>query len=174
MGRALNFDIGTTTSATSPASPLSSSSRRKSTVCHFLGIRLSHLCPGLARDFRDGVMMDGVETGRGRVYARSNSLPAQGAWGMKCSLRTDETKGYWHRRTAANVCHSGVKAGLFAGVGVFALIFYASGIPRVQKDILQVRYFHVSGSSIFSSAIANKPPEGSLHWPQVQEGDPCF
>ncbi|KAI1426400.1 ubiquinol-cytochrome-c reductase complex subunit-domain-containing protein [Xylaria sp. FL1777] len=31
----------------------------------------------------------------------------------------------------------GVKAGAFGGVALFAVIFFASGIPRVQKDILQ-------------------------------------
>lgn len=34
---------------------------------------------------------------------------------------------------------SGVKTGYFGAVGLFAVIYYASGIPRVQKDILQVR-----------------------------------
>ncbi|SPQ25322.1 42cf2dc4-5749-48d2-be97-27b0c339ad38 [Thermothielavioides terrestris] len=32
---------------------------------------------------------------------------------------------------------TGFKAGLFGGVGLFALIFFGSGIPRIQKDILQ-------------------------------------
>ncbi|KAI5926186.1 ubiquinol-cytochrome-c reductase complex subunit-domain-containing protein [Camillea tinctor] len=31
----------------------------------------------------------------------------------------------------------GIKSGAFGGVALFAVIFYASGIPRVQKDILQ-------------------------------------
>ncbi|KAI0444103.1 ubiquinol-cytochrome-c reductase complex subunit-domain-containing protein [Xylaria telfairii] len=31
----------------------------------------------------------------------------------------------------------GIKLGAFGGVGLFAVIFFASGIPRVQKDILQ-------------------------------------
>ncbi|KAK6082640.1 hypothetical protein SCUP234_00434 [Seiridium cupressi] len=30
----------------------------------------------------------------------------------------------------------GFKAGAFGGVALFAVIFYASGIPRVQNDIL--------------------------------------
>ncbi|KAK8127328.1 hypothetical protein PG984_008436 [Apiospora sp. TS-2023a] len=30
----------------------------------------------------------------------------------------------------------GMKAGAFGGVALFAVIFYASGIPRVQNDIL--------------------------------------
>jgi hypothetical protein len=28
---------------------------------------------------------------------------------------------------------------MFGGVALFAVIFYASGIPRIQIDILQVR-----------------------------------
>ncbi|KAI1141997.1 ubiquinol-cytochrome-c reductase complex subunit-domain-containing protein [Hypoxylon sp. FL0543] len=31
----------------------------------------------------------------------------------------------------------GFTAGAFGGVGLFAVIYYASGIPRVQRDILQ-------------------------------------
>ncbi|KAH6659091.1 ubiquinol-cytochrome-c reductase complex subunit-domain-containing protein [Truncatella angustata] len=31
----------------------------------------------------------------------------------------------------------GFKAGAFGGVALFAVIFYASGIPRVQDDILK-------------------------------------
>lgn len=34
--------------------------------------------------------------------------------------------------------NSGVKSSMFGGVALFALIFYASGIPTLQKDILQV------------------------------------
>ncbi|KAK8079690.1 hypothetical protein PG997_007508 [Apiospora hydei] len=30
----------------------------------------------------------------------------------------------------------GMKAGAFGGVALFAVIFYASGIPRVQNDVL--------------------------------------
>lgn len=121
-------------------------------------------------------MMDDAEIGKGQARARSSYLPGQGAWGVKqefFSLKTDKTEGYWHRRITANVCHSGVKASLFAGVGVFALLFYASGIPRIQKDILQVRLCSCLRLQ-FLSAIAYKPTEGSLHRPQVQEGDPCI
>jgi hypothetical protein len=38
----------------------------------------------------------------------------------------------------ANRSNSGVNAGLFGGVALFAVIFFASGIPRIQKDILMV------------------------------------
>lgn len=30
---------------------------------------------------------------------------------------------------------------MFGGVALFAVIFFASGIPKLQKDILQVRPF---------------------------------
>ncbi|KAI2607230.1 ubiquinol-cytochrome-c reductase complex subunit-domain-containing protein [Hypoxylon fragiforme] len=40
----------------------------------------------------------------------------------------------WTVKEFANL---GFKAGAFGGVAFFALIFYASGIPRVKKDILQ-------------------------------------
>ncbi|KAH8680821.1 ubiquinol-cytochrome-c reductase complex subunit-domain-containing protein [Xylariales sp. PMI_506] len=38
--------------------------------------------------------------------------------------------------TAKQFTGLGVKAGAFGGVALFAVIFFASGIPRVQKDIL--------------------------------------
>ncbi|KAI1496955.1 ubiquinol-cytochrome-c reductase complex subunit-domain-containing protein [Biscogniauxia marginata] len=38
---------------------------------------------------------------------------------------------------AKQLARLGVKTGAFGGVALFAVIFYASGIPRVQKDILQ-------------------------------------
>lgn len=38
--------------------------------------------------------------------------------------------------------NSGVNAGMFGGVALFAVIFYASGIPTLQKDLLQVGPFH--------------------------------
>lgn len=34
---------------------------------------------------------------------------------------------------------SGFNAGAFGGVALFTVIYYASGIPRVQDDILKVR-----------------------------------
>lgn len=33
--------------------------------------------------------------------------------------------------------NSGIKSGVFGGVALFAVIFFASGVPRVQRDILQ-------------------------------------
>lgn len=33
--------------------------------------------------------------------------------------------------------HSGIKSGAFGGVALLAVIFYASGIPRLQRDVLQ-------------------------------------
>lgn len=53
---------------------------------------------------------------------------------------------------------SGTKAAGLGGVALFAVIFYASGIPRVQRDILQVWIF--SGPSLPFSA--NKPIEGAF------------
>ncbi|KAI1083691.1 ubiquinol-cytochrome-c reductase complex subunit-domain-containing protein [Whalleya microplaca] len=38
--------------------------------------------------------------------------------------------------TLKQVTGLGFKAGAFGGVALFAVIFYASGIPRVQRDIL--------------------------------------
>ncbi|KAI2602137.1 ubiquinol-cytochrome-c reductase complex subunit-domain-containing protein [Hypoxylon sp. NC1633] len=32
---------------------------------------------------------------------------------------------------------NGFKAGAFGGVALFAVIYYASGIPKVKRDILQ-------------------------------------
>ncbi|KAI1739487.1 ubiquinol-cytochrome-c reductase complex subunit-domain-containing protein [Xylaria scruposa] len=32
---------------------------------------------------------------------------------------------------------NGMKSGAFGGVALFAVIFFASGIPRVQRDLLQ-------------------------------------
>lgn len=34
--------------------------------------------------------------------------------------------------------YSGLKSGAFGAVALFGVIFYASGIPRLQKDVLQV------------------------------------
>ncbi|KAK4099203.1 hypothetical protein N658DRAFT_560496 [Parathielavia hyrcaniae] len=39
--------------------------------------------------------------------------------------------------TPKTLYKTGVKAGMFGGVALFAVIFYASGIPRIQQDILQ-------------------------------------
>ncbi|KAL1870562.1 hypothetical protein VTK73DRAFT_2537 [Phialemonium thermophilum] len=39
--------------------------------------------------------------------------------------------------TTKSLFRHAVNAGLFGGVGLFAIIFFASGIPRVQRDILQ-------------------------------------
>jgi hypothetical protein len=39
----------------------------------------------------------------------------------------------------ADRMHSGVKTAAFGGALGFAALFFASGIPRVKTDILQVR-----------------------------------
>lgn len=59
----------------------------------------------------------------------------------------------------ANGSNSGVKAGLFGGVALFAVIFFASGIPRIQKDILMVRG---SDMNCVQRAWSNVPTEGSF------------
>ncbi|KAI1273216.1 ubiquinol-cytochrome-c reductase complex subunit-domain-containing protein [Xylaria sp. FL0933] len=42
--------------------------------------------------------------------------------------------GSW---TIKQITRLGVQAGAFGGVALFAVIYFASGIPRVQRDILQ-------------------------------------
>ncbi|KAI0161898.1 ubiquinol-cytochrome-c reductase complex subunit-domain-containing protein [Hypoxylon sp. FL1284] len=42
--------------------------------------------------------------------------------------------GGWTMKQLAGL---GLKTGAFGGVALFAVIFYASGIPRVKQDILQ-------------------------------------
>jgi Ubiquinol-cytochrome-c reductase complex subunit (QCR10) len=42
-------------------------------------------------------------------------------------------------RTMADCIHSGVKTAAFGGALGFAVLFFASGIPRVKSDVLQVR-----------------------------------
>ncbi|KAH7031677.1 ubiquinol-cytochrome-c reductase complex subunit-domain-containing protein [Microdochium trichocladiopsis] len=39
--------------------------------------------------------------------------------------------------TVKQATQLGFKAGAFGGVALFAVIFYASGIPRVQDDVLK-------------------------------------
>ncbi|KAK3938254.1 hypothetical protein QBC46DRAFT_390757 [Diplogelasinospora grovesii] len=39
--------------------------------------------------------------------------------------------------TPKTLIRTGVKLGAFGGVALFAVIYYASGIPRVQEDILK-------------------------------------
>ncbi|AEO60733.1 hypothetical protein MYCTH_2310269 [Thermothelomyces thermophilus ATCC 42464] len=39
--------------------------------------------------------------------------------------------------TTKTLVRTGVKSGLYGGVALFAVIFFASGIPRIQQDILQ-------------------------------------
>ncbi|KAI1364603.1 ubiquinol-cytochrome-c reductase complex subunit-domain-containing protein [Xylaria arbuscula] len=39
--------------------------------------------------------------------------------------------------TASQATKLAVKMGAFGGVALFGVIFFASGIPRVQRDILQ-------------------------------------
>ncbi|KAL2121391.1 hypothetical protein VTJ04DRAFT_5418 [Mycothermus thermophilus] len=39
--------------------------------------------------------------------------------------------------TTQTLIKTGIKTGLFGGVGLFTLIYFASGLPRVRQDILQ-------------------------------------
>ncbi|KAI0186072.1 ubiquinol-cytochrome-c reductase complex subunit-domain-containing protein [Xylaria flabelliformis] len=39
--------------------------------------------------------------------------------------------------TSKQLTRLGMTSGAFGGVALFAVIFFASGIPRVQRDILQ-------------------------------------
>ncbi|KAL2267389.1 hypothetical protein VTJ83DRAFT_4666 [Remersonia thermophila] len=39
--------------------------------------------------------------------------------------------------TTQTFLKTGVKAGFFGGVALFAVLFFGSGIPRIQRDILQ-------------------------------------
>ncbi|KAL1839653.1 hypothetical protein VTJ49DRAFT_1263 [Mycothermus thermophilus] len=39
--------------------------------------------------------------------------------------------------TTQTFLKTGVKAGFFGGVALFAVLYYGSGIPRIQTDILQ-------------------------------------
>ncbi|POS77073.1 hypothetical protein DHEL01_v204534 [Diaporthe helianthi] len=52
----------------------------------------------------------------------------------------------------------GTKAAGLGGVALFAVIFYASGIPRVQRDVLQRVPFL---GSYFVNEI---PPEDNTSW----------
>lgn len=72
---------------------------------------------------------------------------------------------------------SGTKAAGLGGVALFAVIFYASGIPRVQRDILQVRETseyppELSANKTIESAIPRQllhqrdSPRGQRKWPQ--------
>lgn len=63
-----------------------------------------------------------------------------------CLWRSDQVlveDGTWrmdrHRDQLLTDCHSLPTSAAFGGVALFAVIFYASGIPRVKSDILQVR-----------------------------------
>ncbi|KAL2171507.1 hypothetical protein VTG60DRAFT_2675 [Thermothelomyces hinnuleus] len=39
--------------------------------------------------------------------------------------------------TTKTLVRTGLKSGLYGGVALFTVIFFASGIPRIQQDILQ-------------------------------------
>ncbi|KAJ8121587.1 hypothetical protein O1611_g10063 [Lasiodiplodia mahajangana] len=58
--------------------------------------------------------------------------------------------------TAKQLTGLGVKSGAFGGVALFAVIFFASGIPRVQKDILQKIPF-IGGHFIKETPASDNP-----------------
>lgn len=63
--------------------------------------------------------------------------------------------------------HSGLKAAGFGGVALFTVIYYASGIPKVQHDILQVCMTFPCGvtmTKLCDATPTNNFTEGSLHW----------
>ena len=60
---------------------------------------------------------------------------------------------------------SGLKSGAFGAVALFAVIFYASGIPRIQKDILQVRDLRCF---LQDETVTNALIESSFHWQQLR------
>ncbi|KAK4155847.1 ubiquinol-cytochrome-c reductase complex subunit-domain-containing protein [Chaetomidium leptoderma] len=39
--------------------------------------------------------------------------------------------------TTKTLFRTGIKSGMFGGVALFGVIFFASGIPKLQEDILQ-------------------------------------
>lgn len=57
---------------------------------------------------------------------------------MAVVLRSIVPKGIG-RVMLTSISNRGFKAAGFGGVALFAVIYYASGIPKVQQDILQVR-----------------------------------
>ncbi|KAI1100472.1 ubiquinol-cytochrome-c reductase complex subunit-domain-containing protein [Jackrogersella minutella] len=50
----------------------------------------------------------------------------------------------------------GLKAGAFGGVAFFAVVYYASGIPRVKQDILQKIPF-IGGYFIKETPASDNP-----------------
>ncbi|KAH8201238.1 hypothetical protein TruAng_004628 [Truncatella angustata] len=69
-----------------------------------------------------------------RVFLRYHYQPNLAGWTPKQLTGLSHGTG----DKPANTCtNSGFKAGAFGGVALFAVIFYASGIPRVQDDILK-------------------------------------
>lgn len=65
------------------------------------------------------------------------------------------------------VVASGFKAGAFGGVALFAVIFYASGIPRVQNDILMKIPF------LEKYYVKEIPPSDNVSCFPCGDLDPC-
>lgn len=81
-------------------------------------------------------------TKAGRVFLDEVILPDEVIVGDVGSgyLAMTVTRVSWvDSRTLLTSRCSGLNAGFFGGVALGALIFYASGIPRIQQDIFLVR-----------------------------------
>lgn len=63
----------------------------------------------------------------------------------------------------ANRMNSGLKTSYFGAVALGAVIYYASGVPRVQKDIMQVGSPIGCVGCLLGSAAANCVTEAPLH-----------
>jgi hypothetical protein len=59
---------------------------------------------------------------------------------------------------------------MFGGVALFAVIFFASGMPRIKEDILQV--CHTWNHGRHYGQIADPITEDSLRWAPLQARDP--
>ncbi|KAK6337702.1 hypothetical protein TWF696_001185 [Orbilia brochopaga] len=62
----------------------------------------------------------------------STSMPYRSPFGPK--LKNGPHIGPW---TFKSLGRLGFTAGAFGGVALFTLVFFAEGVPRVRKDILQ-------------------------------------
>lgn len=61
----------------------------------------------------------------------------------------------------------------WGGVALFAVIFYASGIPRVQRDLLQVRRNPYLGEDRYQFTNSHTA-HPLLRQEVLRQGDPCL
>lgn len=76
----------------------------------------------------------------------------------------------WHVRR-------GFKAAGFGGVALFAVIYYASAVPKLQKDVLQVRCPRSAQLCVFATGkagetCANTRTEDPIHRQLLRQRDP--